>query len=173
MPSHALIVAAGLLVTLASCSGKRRAPPEQEDATVPAPDAPTVAPASSGPELLRPAAGPVAAQVVAAAGKARADGKTLLVYVGAGWCEPCVAFHDAVESGQLDAVFPNLQILEFDQDTDGSRLADDGYVSRLIPLFAIPDRTGKMGAHISGGIKGPRAVDNLVQRLEPLLAKAD
>lgn len=104
--------------------------------------------------------------------KARAQHATLLVYVGASWCEPCRRFHDALRAGELDATLPNLQFLEFDYDQRRDALARAGYVSPLIPLFAIPKDDGTASARrIEGSIKGPAAVtQNLVPRLQAMLA---
>jgi thiol-disulfide isomerase/thioredoxin len=102
--------------------------------------------------------------------RAHVDKKRLLVYVGATWCEPCKRFHDAAEAGQLDGVFPNLRLVEFDLDVDGERLARAGYASKMIPLFAIPTENGTgSGKQIEGSIKGEGAVMNLQNRLKPLL----
>ena len=95
----------------------------------------------------------------------------LLVYVGASWCEPCRRFHDALGAGELDATLPNLRFLEFDYDRSKPALERAGYVSRLIPLFAIPNADGTASAQrMEGSIKGPSAVaQNLVPRLKELL----
>lgn len=104
--------------------------------------------------------------------RAKGEGRRLLVYVGATWCEPCQRFHDAAKAGQLDGAFPGLRLLEFDLDRDQDRLKKAGYSSRMIPLFALPraDGTGS-GEQIEGSIKGPRAVDQITPRLRALLAK--
>lgn len=103
--------------------------------------------------------------------RAKGDGKRLLVYVGATWCEPCERFHEAAKAGKLDATFPGLRLLEFDLDRDQDRLKRAGYRSKMIPLFAIPreDGTGS-GEQIEGGLKGDKAVSNLTGRLRQLLA---
>src|SRR4051812_20113525 len=54
--------------------------------------------------------------------RASAEGRDLLVYVGATWCEPCQRFHKAAEAGELDNVFPALRLIEFDLDRDRDRL---------------------------------------------------
>jgi thiol-disulfide isomerase/thioredoxin len=102
--------------------------------------------------------------------RAKADGRRLLVYVGATWCEPCERFHNAAKAGELDAAFPGLRLIEFDLDRDRDRLKKAGYGSKMIPLFAIPreDGTGS-GAQIEGGLKGDQAVENLTGRLLRLL----
>jgi len=103
---------------------------------------------------------------------ARAAGRTLVVYVGATWCEPCQHFHQAAARGDLDAAFPRMTLLEFDLDRDRERLAAAGYVSKYIPLFALPGPDGAAsGKHIEGGIKGDGAVANLSGRLEEMLSE--
>lgn len=102
--------------------------------------------------------------------RARADGKKLVVYVGAEWCEPCKYFHAAAAAGQLDRDFPSLRLLEFDRDRDEQRLGRAGCLSRLIPLFALPDAEGRCsGRRIEGSIKGPDAVAEIKPRLSALL----
>lgn len=110
--------------------------------------------------------------IAAERSKAAAQRATLVVYVGAAWCEPCRRFHDALSAGELDASLPNLRFLEFDHDRAKDGLARAGYASRLIPLFAVPNTDGTAsGRQIEGSIKGPTAVqENLVPRLRELLA---
>jgi len=94
-----------------------------------------------------------------------------VVYVGAPWCEPCQRFHHAVEQGQLDATFPDVDLVTFDADRDSERLASAGYVSRLIPLLALPGPDGRAsGKQVEGGIKGEGAVAYIAPRLEQMLA---
>lgn len=98
------------------------------------------------------------------------DGKRLVVYVGASWCEPCQKFHAAAEAGQLDAEFGNLRLLVFDDDRDNEALERAGYRSKLIPLFALPNPDGtSSGKQIEGSIKGDGAVLNIAPRLHALL----
>lgn len=122
-------------------------------------------------EWIKASAGEDAATVVKRElERAQADKKRLVVYVGATWCEPCKRFHDAAESGQLDGVFPNLRLLEFDLDVDGERLAAAGYASKMIPLFVVPTENGRGSDNrIEGSVKGEAAVMNLRTRLQPLL----
>ena len=104
--------------------------------------------------------------------RARDEGRTLLVYVGATWCEPCQRFHDAAKAGQLDAAFPGLRLLEFDLDRDKDRLREAGYASRMIPLFALPRADGTAsGEQIEGSIKGDGAVAQIAPRLRALIDK--
>jgi hypothetical protein len=104
--------------------------------------------------------------------RATSEGRRLLVYVGAAWCEPCQRFHQAAKDGKVDALFPGLRLLEFDLDRDHDRLIVAGYTSKLIPLFALPRLDGTAsGEQIEGSIKGPRAVDQIAPRLHALLEK--
>jgi hypothetical protein len=117
-----------------------------------------------------PPAGDVETLVKDANAKAAAMHRRLLVYEGATWCEPCKRFHKAAAQGDLDAAFPDLNILAFDADRDGERLASAGYVSRLIPLFALPAADGTAsGKQVEGGIKGDGAVAYITPRLKGLL----
>ena len=110
--------------------------------------------------LAAPASGDVQEIVRGELGRAKGEGRTLVVYVGAVWCEPCQHFHDAAKAGKLDG--------------DADRLAKAGYASRMIPLFALPRADGtSSGEQIQGSIKGPGAVENITPRLRALLAKAD
>src|SRR5690606_36782340 len=52
---------------------------------------------STKPHFVSAEPGELKGVVQRAVQAAHADGCTLLVYVGATWCEPCVAFHHAVE----------------------------------------------------------------------------
>ena len=117
-----------------------------------------------------PADGDLTSIVRAELARARTDNRTLIVYVGAAWCEPCGRFHAAAARGALDTSFPTLRILGFDRDRDEARLSAAGYSSRLIPLFALPNPDGRAsGRSIDGSIKGPGAVDDLTPRLRELL----
>lgn len=147
-----------------SCS---KDPPEPAQETPAAP----VPKESARIEWIQAPAGEDAASVVKRElERAHNDKKRLLVYVGAPWCEPCKRFHDAAEAGQLDGVFPNLRLVEFNLDVDADRLNRAGYASKMIPLFAIPTENGiGSGKQIEGSVKGEAAVQNLRSRLEPLL----
>lgn len=104
------------------------------------------------------------------AARAQKDGKQLLIYVGAEWCEPCKRFHAAAEAGELDRTFPSLRLLELDRDRDEARLARAGCLSKLIPLFAVPDAQGRCSdRRIEGSIKGPGAVAEISPRLAAIL----
>ncbi len=122
-------------------------------------------------ELVEAPAGEVAAVVRHELERADREGRDLLVYVGASWCEPCQRFHRAAAAGVLDQSFPNLRLLDFDIDRDGARLLQAGYTSNLIPLIALPAPDGRAsGVQIEGSIKGEGAVGQIAPRLANLIA---
>jgi thiol-disulfide isomerase/thioredoxin len=142
----------------------------------PAPRAGATASAAPAPTrrmrtMNAPAEGDVDAIVRAAVATAITERRRVVVYVGATWCEPCQRFHHAVEQGELDATFPDVDLVTFDADRDSERLASAGYVSRLIPLLALPGPDGRAsGKQVEGGIKGEGAVAYIAPRLEQMLA---
>lgn len=159
-------------------------------APAPAPSARAIAPAATpatpatpapagplilarGVRIVHAAAGSDAAQVVRdERERAKRDGRDLVVYVGAKWCEPCQHFHKAAAKGDLDGEFPDLTLLEFDLDEDRDRLATAGYVSQYIPLFAMPGPDGRASEKkFEGSVKGDGAVANIAPRLRSLLAR--
>lgn len=130
----------------------------------------------AGPRRLQlidaPPGGDVEPIVTEELSHALAAGDSLLVYVGAPWCEPCRDFHDAAAAGKLDAKLGAVRLLEFDADRDGEALAAAGYQSNLIPLFALPRIDGHAsGKQIEGALKGADAVAQLVPRLDALLGR--
>jgi thiol-disulfide isomerase/thioredoxin len=180
---RALPIAVGALFVLA-CDSGRTAPASSSSAASSASTSPpsSSAQAASPPLVLSPAEGirwtqapsgvvDASSSIHEALAAASAEGRTLLVYVGATWCEPCQRFHHAVEQGELDAAFPRLSVLAFDADRDAEPLAAAGYFSRLIPLFAIPKGDGRSsGKQIEGSVKGETAVGEITPRLRALLS---
>jgi thiol-disulfide isomerase/thioredoxin len=125
------------------------------------------------PEFVAAGAGELDVVVRQALTAAAAEGRRVVVYVGASWCEPCQAFHQAVERGELDEALAGVRFLELDSDHDGARLEAAGYGGRLIPRFVVPGADGRGSAQrMEGGIKGDGAVRNIMERLGPLLGVA-
>lgn len=103
---------------------------------------------------------------------ANADGRWLVVYVGAEWCAPCRAFRNAVLAGTLNTELVGITFLEFDADRDRDRLKPAGYHSRMIPLLAVPNPDGTSSTLRSeGGIKGPKAAAFVAKKLIRLLRR--
>ncbi len=180
MPRRPLVVSVSLGFSLiGGCIGSSERAPANEatpqSASAPTPGSangePGATAAQPGPEFTAATTGAVDQLVRQARTTAQAEQRRLMVYVGATWCEPCEAFHQAVERGELDQALPGVRFLEFDSDRDGARLTAAGYDGRLIPRFVLPDADGRGTARrVEGGIKGDGAVAHIMQRLTPLLA---
>jgi thiol-disulfide isomerase/thioredoxin len=159
----------GLLVVCALAACSKNDPPKPE------PSSSTTAPMvlARGVRFVTPAKkAELAAEVQEARAQAIADGRSLIVYVGATWCEPCQRFHAAAQRGELDAEFPNLSVLEYDLDAERERLVAAGYTSSLIPLFVVPSADGRASERrFEGSVKGEQALANITPRLRALLAK--
>ena len=162
---------AALILLLTLAAGCRKPAEPTSSSASPATVAP--APATGATVVTVPRdAQDLIPRVKQAMQSAAASGRHLIVYVGADWCEPCQRFHKAVAAGELNATFPTLTLLEFDHDAHNEQLKSAGYVSRLIPLFAVPDANGSSsGRHVAGSVKGDGAVANIVPRLRTLLAE--
>lgn len=177
-----------LVLTFSAALGCSRAEPEPEPRPTSEPARPDPAssavPGATGPvasplvlargvRIVHAAAGSDAAKVVREEReRAKADGRALVVYVGARWCEPCQYFHKAAAKGDLDGEFPDLTLLEFDLDEDRDRLTAAGYVGQFIPLFAMPAADGRASAKkFEGSVKGEGAVANIAPRLRSILQK--
>jgi thiol-disulfide isomerase/thioredoxin len=143
--------------TLAGC---RTSAASDEPAPSASGESPSAKAGAPGPRFEPAPPGDVPGVVLTAVARAKAEGRRLVVYEGASWCEPCQHFHAAVAQGELNAAFPRLTLLEFDADRDRDRLIAAGYGSQYIPLFALP-----------GGIKGDGVVPYLTKRLEQLLSQ--
>ncbi len=112
----------------------------------------------------------VTKQVEQALAEAKRDGRSLVVYVSATWCEPCVRFHEAVDAGKLDSSLPNLRLLEFDFDKHEERLAKAEYLQQDLPLFAVPNPDGTpTQRYVTGAAKGPKGLAELTTKLQKML----
>lgn len=120
--------------------------------------------------VTAPADGEVATLVQGEAAKAKKEGRALLVYAGAVWCDPCRRFHEAATRGELGTELDGITLLEFDLDRDAERLRAAGYSSNYIPLFVRPAADGRStGKQIEGSVKGDGAVREISPRLAALV----
>jgi thiol-disulfide isomerase/thioredoxin len=135
------------------------------------PDRAAPAPPHQKLELVDAApSGDVPAYLAPLVAKAHADGRKLVVYVGASWCEPCQRFHAAAVAGELDATLGDLRLVVFDADRDDPRLTAAGFKYTMIPLFALPTADGhSSGRQIAGSVKGERAVAQIAPNLRRLV----
>ncbi len=174
---------ATLLGCLVACSGKptevqverqpvAKASPAADPVTTPPPEPlADPVPAALPPSVLpAPAEGDVAAIVANRLKEAEGHGRRLVVYVGAEWCKPCVAFREQLLAGTFNHLFPGTTFLEFNTDTDRDRLTKAGYHSRLIPLLALPNTDGTCSTQrIEGAHMGPKMGQKIAYRLSKLL----
>lgn len=113
-------------------------------AQTPTPATGTPAPAAAKLRIVEPPEeGDVLTIVRAQRVKAVEEKRIFVVYIGAPWCPPCVRFHDAIKSHELDEKLANYTIMQFDLDRDGQRLLAAGYGSKFIPYFVLPGPDGK------------------------------
>ncbi|MCL2778740.1 MAG: thioredoxin family protein [Polyangiaceae bacterium] len=157
-----------ITLTASGCSRHDRNAPTNESASS------TPRSTNRGPAAVRlveaPLGDDVAKIIREATQREKANGRPLVVYVGAPWCEPCQRFHQAVQNGELDTDFANLTLLEFNLDVDQQRLTKAGYTSNLIPLFVVPDADGHpTAARFEGSTKGPTGVERITERLRTLM----
>jgi hypothetical protein len=169
------IVALGVAVVVVGCDGQSASGSESSKVTStgPGPNAADIAPTKVDIIELQPSAEPLATIVSRERVRAKNEGRDLLIYVGAEWCEPCKRFHDAAKRGELDEVFPTLRLLELDYDHDKDRLTQAGCMTPKIPLFARPNAEGgcDLNRSMTGSVKGPGAVAHITPRLKRLLSR--
>jgi thiol-disulfide isomerase/thioredoxin len=98
--------------------------------------------------------------------RAKAEGRVLVVYAGAGWCEPCKRFKNAIQTGSLDDKLAKTTLLVFDADRDTDRLAAAGYRFQFIPYVAVPGADGHPTDSIEARAKGSESWRELIAKLE-------
>ena len=98
--------------------------------------------------------------------RAKAEGRVLIVYAGAGWCEPCKRFKNAVQSGSLDDKLAKTTLLVFDADRDTDRLGAAGYKFQFIPYVAMPGADGAPADSAEARAKGSESWRELIAKLE-------
>jgi thiol:disulfide interchange protein len=104
--------------------------------------------------------------------RAKAEGRVLVVYAGAAWCEPCKRFKNAIQTGSLDDKLAKTTLLVFDADRDTDRLAAAGYTFQFIPYVAVPGADGHPTDSIETRAKGSESWRELIGKLETWQAAA-
>lgn len=162
------------LLLVASCDGGTPAEPEPRRSAAGSAGASASA-ALPTPELVAVPEGVTngRAWVQGEMARAERDGRTLVLYVGASWCEPCQRFHQALEKGELDRELGGVRFLDFDHDRHEGLLdsADLACGAQLIPLFARLEPNGTCSAQrrSEGGIKGDGAVGFMLPKIKAIL----
>src|SRR5262249_59416937 len=113
--------------------GGRAPPPPVPHDHAAAPAVPAAAPVSRVEFVGAAPAADAATWIKDETATLRARGRAPLVYVGASWCGPCRAFHEAATAGKLDAALPHVTFLEVDADRDAERLVMAGLSSAPLP----------------------------------------
>ena len=103
--------------------------------------------------------------------RAKAEGRVLVVYAGAAWCEPCKRFKHAVETGALDDKLAKTTLLVFDADRDTERLASAGYKFSFIPYVGLPGADGHPTDSVEARAKGSESWRELIAKLETWQSK--
>ena len=98
--------------------------------------------------------------------KAKADGRVLVVYVAATWCEPCKKFKEELASGRLDDRLAKITLLAFDADKDLDRLGAAGYTFKFVPFVALPGADGRPADTQEATGKGSSAWKELLGKLD-------
>jgi thiol-disulfide isomerase/thioredoxin len=98
--------------------------------------------------------------------KAKADGRVLVVYVSATWCEPCKRFKEELSSGRLDERLSKVTLLAFDADKDLDRLGAAGYTFKFVPFVALPGADGRPSDSQEATGKGSSAWRELLGKLD-------
>ena len=98
--------------------------------------------------------------------KAKAEGRVLVVFAGAGWCEPCKRFKNAIQTGSLDQKLARTTLLVFDADRDTDRLGAAGFKFQFIPFVALPGADGHPTDTAEARSKGSEAWRELIVKLE-------
>jgi len=162
-----------LLIPVVYLAGACRSPERASVAVDTGPASASAIGLGHKPSFIGAPPGAVDEVVRQAQARATLEGKRLVVYDGAPWCDPCRRFHEALQSGQLDEELPSVTFLEFDNDRDRERLIAAGYKSVYIPLFALPGPDGRSSRRqVEGGSAGEGAATEIAQRLSGLLASA-
>ena len=98
--------------------------------------------------------------------KAKAEGRVLVVYVSATWCEPCKKLKAEIEAGRLDERYGKTNLLAFDADKDIDRLGAAGYTYKFVPYVALPGADGKPADSQEATSKGEDAWKQLLGKLD-------
>lgn len=165
--------AAPLVVALlAACDGGAHAVPPPRERPVTTTSETARAPAAtsdvgSGARLRMLEASPeddVISLIRARRLAARAEGRVLVVYAGATWCEPCKRFRAGAVQ-RASGSFAKIDLLVFDADRDRDRLAAAGYVLTQVPFAALPGGDGAPAEKASAPER-PAGYGELLARVE-------
>ncbi|MBX3228205.1 MAG: thioredoxin family protein [Labilithrix sp.] len=171
--TRALFVA---VAVVAACTPKASedVKPDVTLASVAASAASSSAPAERGKVVVQAAAadGDAISIIRTARLQAKAQGRVLVVYVSATWCEPCKRLKAEIEAGSLDDRLGKTTLLAFDADKDVERLGAAGYSFKFVPYVALPGPDGQPADSQQATGKGSNAWKELLGKLDAWQAQA-
>ena len=164
---------AGILMALVVAGCSRATPDAKPDVAVAAAPSVTAAPsAAASPTAARlrvieaDADDGAASLIRTKRLEAKAEGRTLVVFVSATWCEPCKRFKAEIASGRLDARLGKTTLLVFDADRDADRLGAAGYTFHVVPFIALPAANGTPAEHFEAAGAGSEVWRPLLTTLD-------
>jgi thiol-disulfide isomerase/thioredoxin len=104
--------------------------------------------------------------------RAKAEGRVLVVYVSATWCDPCKKLKEEIEAGRLDDRYGKTTLLAFDADKDIDRLGSAGYTFKFVPYVALPGPDGRPADTQEATGKGSNAWKELLGKLDAWQAQS-
>ncbi len=129
--------------------------------------APTSAPSSGRPKIVVASEDSDALTLIRTKRlEAKAEGRVLVVYVSATWCEPCRRMKRELDSGRLDDRLAKITFLAFDADKDMDRLVAAGYSFKFVPFVALPAVAGEPAESQQATGKGGEAWRELLAKLD-------
>ncbi len=95
------------------------------------------------------------------------EGRKAYLYVHAGWCDPCVALQNSIDTPLMQDAFLGVRLLMIDFDRFDPWLARSGFLAPSIPKFFELDRRGRpTGRTIDGGAWGANVPSQMAPPLK-------
>lgn len=96
-------------------------------------------------------AGPLEAQLIAVAARAKKEQRPIAVELWASWCPPCKTFDKLIDSGELDDALVGTMLVRVDVDMFDEELNELGFRAPQIPsLYHVDGRGRPTGKPLSG-----------------------
>lgn len=139
-------------------------------ATPPEPDpTPTVATTATIIDVDAQA-GPLDAQLVAVAARAKKEGRPLAVELWASWCPPCKTFDELIDSGKMNDALAGSMLVRVDVDMFDEELNELGFRAPQIPsLYRVDGRGRPVGKPLSGASWHKRGAAEIATALRAFL----
>jgi hypothetical protein len=174
MISRVLVVGA-VVMLVGGCDRKEPpAPPPAASVAPPKESAPPAAAADEGSiwSKVSPSPGKLGAALEAEVAKAKAKSLKPVVYLGAGWCKPCVAIKKYRKDPKMLEAFRGTYVAELDiDDWKEEDLKPLGLNDRAVPYFhLVDDRGHSTGTKLSSSAWGEDIPENMAPPLTKFFA---